>query len=356
MSVQKIFLHIGPPKCGTTSIQVYLDLYKGHLSKQGILYPVNNKTAHFKAHHPLACCYYLNPDVGSLDWIPKYEKETVLNDIEREIETHKPHTLVLSSEAFWRIDSHNKLQEDLSKYSENIYLFTFIRRQDLWLESFYREMRRTQDDKNERFERFYSDMKSVMNFEKMLNPWAEAFGHENLIVNVLEREQLPKGLVPHMLEIIGAQHDPSMEEPEDLNTSLNRDVLNYIEKFPATRKFKKLFIKPCYFLTEYSAENPDIADKRFYSNPKHRVEIIKYYEASNTTVARKYLRKNGEKLFLTPEPTTEDAWIPHNRIKLSKALYLTWGILKWYIKTLTDKDDREIFMQNHRDRKRPQKK
>jgi hypothetical protein len=352
MSLTKIFLHIGPPKCGTSTTQTFLGLNKKQLLKQGVLYPLNKQTQ-FKAHHPLARHYYDDTSDPIINWVARYDKDAFYESLEAEIKEHQPKTLVLSSETFWRIDKHSKFKDDLSKYCENIFPFTFIRRQDARLESLYREIRKGGHSTS--FKQLISYSTLDMNYNDILNQWAEVFGIENMSVRVLEKEQLKQGLLQEIMNIVGVEPDEMFRMPPNVNVSYSRNVLEYIDTFPAKQSFKLNFIRPCKYLDRYSKENPDTGDNKFHCSPKERLEILDYYKESNAAVARKFLNKEDGELFLSPPPNIDEPWTPYEGLSFFERLKITKGIVAWYVKLFLNKERRSTFLKNHKDRVHTQK-
>jgi len=90
----KLIIHVGTPKTGTTSIQIYLDKKQGKLRRKGILYPHNHKNLH-------------NPNAPKHQW---FEKNLVTTHLDNFIENVKniisqvkedTHTIILSSEGIY---------------------------------------------------------------------------------------------------------------------------------------------------------------------------------------------------------------------------------------------------------------
>lgn len=122
-----IFLHIGPPKTGTTTIQRFLNINKKKLENKGILYPksgIKNSGQHNLAWE-------------LLDYYEYDKKYGTWSDLFNEID--KNEKIVISSEFFSLLDENGieKLYRKLRHYEVKIILY--LRRQDRLYNSTYVE-------------------------------------------------------------------------------------------------------------------------------------------------------------------------------------------------------------------------
>ena len=119
----KLILHFGIHRTGTTSIQNSLVANQDALVEQGFLYAkLNGKPSHEVIPGLLKARRF-----APQDWI---------QDIEKQI-TKATHTVILSSEDFSALKSFRFLEQIPSKYET--FVTVCLRRQDLWLESWYNQ-------------------------------------------------------------------------------------------------------------------------------------------------------------------------------------------------------------------------
>lgn len=132
----KLILHVGTPKTGTTSLQVYLNKKQRKLCKLGILYPN-------RSH---------NSDAPKHQWFEKNLVRThtqnllnnfkeVLSDIDE-----NTHTILLSSEgiynSWWDFPEESKLLlQELNKHFE-VNIWVWFREPVTFAESFYKQCMR----------------------------------------------------------------------------------------------------------------------------------------------------------------------------------------------------------------------
>lgn len=203
----KIFLHIGMPKTGSTSIQRTLMLNKGRLAKAGVYYPYRTNALYGLV---------TGTDRGPALSVPK-----------------RCHTLIISDERlFNRIRSPAQAEiiaSALREISPDITLISYVRREDEVFASAY-------------FTRLL--MGSTQKFQDLplhpvqthtrLSSWDEPFGRENMIIRRFGQSYLPDGLIPDFAKIVGIDHLP-IEQAPIANSSPRSDVLEIIRLLNVSR-------------------------------------------------------------------------------------------------------------------------
>ena len=137
----KLILHVGTPKTGTTSVQVYLDKKQRKLRSKGILYP--NR--------------FHNPDAPKHQWFERNlvsgNAESLLDnvkDILHHVEEHT-HTILLSSEGiynnWWDFPDESKALLLELNHLFDVEVWVWFREPLVFAESFYKQcMRNPQVD------------------------------------------------------------------------------------------------------------------------------------------------------------------------------------------------------------------
>ena len=156
----KLILHVGTPKTGTTSVQVYLDKKQRKLRSKGILYP--NR--------------FHNPDAPKHQW---FEKNLINTNVESLVENFKDilnhveehtHTILLSSEGiynhWWDFPEESKalLLEINSLFDVEIWVW--FRKPLAFAESFYKQCMR-----NPRIDHIKCYGKDLSFAEILEDPW-----------------------------------------------------------------------------------------------------------------------------------------------------------------------------------------
>ncbi len=204
--MKKLFLHIGFPKTGSTSIQVGLVKNAEALAAQGILYPSKRKMAYMQniQHLPLAAAI----PGRNVEWLTPAKRQTLPNAYRsffRNISNAEFHTLVVSSESFGGQDIGPKkvewVRDQFADY--DVTVIAYIRRQDSYILSTYQEAIKAGHTGRFDFEDYPN--KKAMFFAQRLSPWRQVFGADKVIVRPFMPALWHQGdLFMDFLHLIGA--------------------------------------------------------------------------------------------------------------------------------------------------------
>jgi len=184
----KLIVHIGIGKTGTSSLQHFLWINKDVLKKYGILYP--NVGVQDGAHHLMAKTFLENIN----------NKNKLFVDLVNEIKRNHYNTILISSEGFSYLSSkHIRLfWETFSPIVEEFCVITYIRRQDVWYESMYKQYIK---DSNIRYRNafyfFNSSLDHISNFYKLIKRWIDYHKPVKYIVKIYEPRKFYKENVIH---------------------------------------------------------------------------------------------------------------------------------------------------------------
>lgn len=180
---KKIYLHIGTPKTGTSSLQKYLYNNRNELIKQRVLY--SDDVVEYRHQHLVTAM--LNDDwLGFIDFFKSLVRKT------KNIESIQ--TLIISSEGFYNhtpdFSEASKLFWQVISEILDLKVVVYLRRQEDFIESYYRQC--VINPKNTRFvygqqlviEEFIETdrIKAVLDYETNLDAWSTIVGNNNLIV------------------------------------------------------------------------------------------------------------------------------------------------------------------------------
>ena len=196
--MKKIFLHIGCEKTGTTSIQRFLyknrkKLYDSSYGYLGCLgenakslaacgMPLNSKDI------CVTSCRNKNNELETEASIKEYNN-TIENQIKDEISRYNFENLIISSEDFWRLDNSidvKKIIEILSKFTDEIKIIAYLRRQDFIAVSRYYSL--VLGGSKQKIvlpkikQNFYC-------YDHKLNLWSEFVGKENIIIRKYKEKE-----------------------------------------------------------------------------------------------------------------------------------------------------------------------
>lgn len=298
----KLILHIGTPKTGTTAIQKFLYDNESILNEQHFSYPTIQKGKH-QIINAYALDQYLKngvPDTEHAGWKDFWTtlREKLQND-----------HVILSWEGIF-FDYAKEFFSAVKKEYDVIQIIVYLRRQDRFLESIWNQYTKGEPLSKLPFKDFIANEKFKWSYLEKLNKIADIVGQENLIVRVYEKDQFQgarKDIISDFLQAVGINLDWSrcvlgkpansalfgnyVEIKRRMNLYLQQDDNWCIE-------IQNIFMA---YIEEISSSS-SIKHADGMLTPKERQEIIDYYAEENAEIARKYLGRADGKLFYENKP------------------------------------------------------
>ncbi|WP_370231830.1 hypothetical protein [Cognatishimia sp.] len=294
-----LYLHIGAHRTATTSIQKFMFQNFEQLLRVGIFYPFRiPRHARFineifsRKHSARSATKALNERIGN--WEHQLNRPVT--------------TLVLSDEDICRRTNLKRLA-DFRKYFDVKVLYS-VRRQDLWLESWYFQNIKWQWNKtlaNCTFETFmeHRDEFHWINYDSYLRMVEAEFGRENVLLTVFEKQQMPNGVIGTFADHIGLKDPASFEQPTHENYSLSAEMAEFLRHLP---------------LHEVPEPERDIlrrtfeqVDRNAFGNTRYQSErimplaqresVLADYAVENAAVAQRYFGRDA--LFMDPLPPAD---------------------------------------------------
>jgi len=290
-----LYLHIGAHRTATTSIQEFLFANRAALRQRGILYPYD-----VRRHHALM--------KGILDG--RRDIGAVAADLERRAASQPEpvHTIVLSDEYVCRHPDPSVLAGLARQF--DLRIVYALRRQDLWLESWYLQNIKWQGVTEYAHLGFEDFLARRGDF-----PWIEydsyvarlegIFGAENVLPYAFERGQMPGGPVAAFCDVIRLTDRAGLTEPPHENSSLSPAMSEFLRCLPLDRArpdLRRMLTRACREVDERVLGNTGRASERILPHAQ-RLELLEEYAAGNRALARR--RFGREELFLDPLPDPE---------------------------------------------------
>ena len=199
---KSLFLHVGLPKTGTTTLQRYFKKNKSLMAEQGIHYYLDD--AHCKfwfANHVLALSVR-NVEHPRIKY--SGSRDEVWDRFE-EYSTSVSGPLLISSEVFSEGVDIEYVRERLSGFSVKVMIY--LRPQDLFVESLYRQT--IWGGAEHSFDLFLSKMLSQESliYSNKLKLWADLFGSDSLEVGVLGKNLYKNDLCADACMRLGIQDE-----------------------------------------------------------------------------------------------------------------------------------------------------
>lgn len=311
-----LYLHIGTPKTGTSAIQKFLPLNKELLEEQGYCYP------DFGYRYP-GIGIYRNAHF----MVYRYKKE--LCESEEEIEANRKKederfiegldkikdlsetfpNIIMSDENIWngyikRKKFWKSLKNGLTERGIDLKVIVYLRRQDLVLESYWsQQVRETMQISFQEYVNSDEYGFFKLDYYDRLKSIAMVVGKENIIVRAYEKQQYEGSgntLISDFLKVIGLELDERYESADMVvNSSLHgryleiKRILNSMDCFRTKLNWAVKYLKKAQ--EEYEAKNGSL--KCEYMSYDERIDFLKNYNETNTSVAKEFLNREDGRLF-----------------------------------------------------------
>lgn len=298
---RSLFFHIGAHRTATSAVQHYLHSNRSALKRQGFLYP-----------------FMVRRHVHTINQLfdGSRSPQQVSADLIDRMQSHEMdlHSVVLSDEDIC-------MRQDISLLGEfrenfNVKVVFSLRRQDLWLESWYLQNIKWQWNpqlSHGTLTAFLDQREAFhwIHYDRYLRHLEKVFGRENIIVIPYERGQMPPGGAVQMFcDSIGLQPGEDFTRPATVNPSFSPQVSEFMRCLPldaAPEKYRAMLTDACAQIdanlaadragrqdTEQRAPAPVLIP-----HPQ-RAQIMAAYSRGNRALARRYFDR--EELFFEPLP------------------------------------------------------
>lgn len=223
----------------------------------------------------------------------------------REINKNDPQKIILSAEAFSRLENDGilRLRKILSDFE--VFIVLYARRQDKKIQSHWSEGIKspTTLKKNDTFlnwirENNYQYRNS--DYYELYQRWKNVFGN-NILIRVLEKGQLQGTLFQDFMLTIGEDNPRQYVTPKDKNVSPGIKTLIVMQAYKNMLK-DKVNSKT---MTQLFSEINNFADLQGWNQQKLNLatreifdRVMSHYEVSNKKLALEYF--NRDKLFFEP--------------------------------------------------------
>lgn len=290
--MRKLYLHVGVHRTGTSSTQrVLRDNFAG-LLQRGYLYP-------FAAvrHDDL---------IRRLSWGLLGARD-LAEDLTCRADAHPVpvENIILSDEDMSMIKDFNLFAPLAERFEVKV--VAMMRRQDLWLESWYLQNVKWQWDAkvaNLSFDAFMARQAEFfwMDYAARFAHYEAVFGPGSVVAGVFERGDMPDGPTAAVLRLMGIA-DPSFTGPEvHQNSSLSPLMSEFVRHLPLHRLRDP---DRRYFELAAMAVDEDLITNgsKLLLSHEDRAAILSAHAAGNESVARQYLGR--EVLFRDPVPAAD---------------------------------------------------
>lgn len=322
----RIILHIGTPKTGTTAIQRFLIENESLLQQNGYSYPRLPGKGSIPNNGYGFSDYVKNGIVDTSD--PGWAK--LWKIIKTELAKKN---VILSWEVIFNYDIKSFF-DAIKKQCDTIQVIVYLRRQDRYIESQWNQVVKQAHYPFE-FEEYVASGVLPLNYKERLDTIAQIIGKENLIVRIYEKGQFEgerKDVISDFLHALNIKVDwnTCKVTPND-NPSL---LGNYLE---IKRRLNMDFCRYRWFyiiesmLSEtifHRADSLNIKSAQGMFTNEKRTAFLQQYEADNAAIAREYLERDDGILFYDHQQIAlnelDASTLPNSIKKIYSGLYEHW--------------------------------
>lgn len=289
--MRKLYLHVGVHRTGTTSTQRFFRANFNELLTKGYLYPFG------VARH--------NSVVNRVRY-GMLDAEELARDLSRRMDAKGDHihSVILSDEDMSSIQDFSAFTP-LARHFE-VKVVVSLRRQDLWLESWYLQNLKWQwnsDLAHLTFDEFFArrDEFFWVNYSKRLGYYEDLFGTGSVIAGVFEAADMPDGPIDAMLSMIGITDQNGLGPKLHHNSSFSALTSEFVRHLPLDEmdaKDRRVFEQAIAAVDKELKTN---GSKLLMSNAQ-RLIVQAEHAGGNQAAARRYFKR--ETLFndLLPDP------------------------------------------------------
>lgn len=295
----RLYLHIGKHKTGTTALQFFLKKNDSLLAQKGIIYPEEGRSQ-TGGHHDLFMA--VNPSK------PENYTGNSLNETIRILaqKANKEFDLLLSTESLSKLKDVS-LIEDVKKVASCVKIIMYLRRQDTYIESAYAQ--RIKHTYSASIDAFLQE-EHTLDYEKLCDRWAEVFGKGNIIIRPYEKKQFKNSnIFSDFMGILGVEDISTFAIPKaNINPSLNKDAVYFkklVNRLNLSNTEKTNLHEP---LVNFSVMRGKSRHTFPELSPRRQIKLLEKYKESNAQVAYHYLGRRDKMLFYDPWPMLDDAW------------------------------------------------
>jgi hypothetical protein len=290
-----LYLHIGNHRTATTSIQGFMLANWEALVARGVLHPMR-VGRHFALFNAIFAGRRSVKEVAE-DLLARVQKQRA-----------PIHSVILSDEDVCMRTDLTPLQE-FSAYFDVKVVFA-LRRQDLWLESWYLQNIKWQWNKSLAHCTLAEFLARQQEFhwayyDRLLRHCDRVFGQANVLPYVFEPAQMLDGPVAAFCHRIGLTDLSGLAPPAHVNSSYSPSVAEFVRLLPldeAPEKYRGR-LETAIKQVDRGMEQQPGQRATLLMDYRTRMDIIALHAPGNAAVARRYFGR--DQLFTEPLPTLD---------------------------------------------------
>ena len=334
--LERIFLHVGLEKTGTTTLQVAMAVNRQLLRRYGYVFPEG--LDNFSSYH-IGLALWAAANSGTVPELrhaagltSRKAYDTFLQSyprqIARELARSGGHTAILSNEhcssRLGTVAEISKIHQIIAPLARECRVIIYLRRQDELVTSHYSTAVRSGATHE-----FYFPKGIVwLDYLNLLEMWAQVFGKENLSVRIFEPQQLKdRDLLTDFFSTIGFTRYDELRRPRDQNRSFDRYVLEFLRRFNAHSSIGAESGVNCDRRRVEEALAAITTRECLRPNAEAAAAFLSQFAASNAEVARRFLNREDGVLFARAPLRDQQARLP--TLDVDRAIAIAVALWQW---------------------------
>lgn len=293
--MKTLYLHIGTPKTGTTSIQRFFREHPHFLKKQGYVYPDFGKIYEGVGVARNGHFLVLNKDEFKEAYIDAVKKIKKLSK--------KYNNIIISEEAVWNNSKNIKTFIDDMKLNDiKVKIILYLRRQDLFLQSKWAQAVK-EGETTMNFNEYIKVQKNKLDYYNQCCKLQELVGENNLIIRVFEKQQFigdNHNYFTDFFEALNLKYEKKIDFQQKVrNQSLTgiylevKRMLNYYPEFNTRFNF---IVKYLNKVAKERGENESYSTNKYFTY-EEQIEFLSKYDEGNKKIAKEFLLREDGILF-----------------------------------------------------------
>ncbi len=312
----ELYLHVGLPKTGTTSIQYFMGHNRAVLKKHGICYPKLNYT--YPVTNPYRNGRFLSTPFVEDEETEKKTKDRPCAEYESLLDhlaeiAPKYEKIVLSDESIWSYRAKQpffwqNLKDDLAKRNLDLHFIVYVRRQDQFVLSLYKEKIK-RSFTNLTFYEYLDWLKKhkyPLDYAAYIDMLTNILDRTHIHIRIFEKEQFQgeeHNLLSDFLDILGLSLKDGFETLPNENSSVDGTYLTmqyYLNSLSEPPHLSPT-LRQSFF--DVQTQNPFIQNvgETTLFRKGEQAAFLERFSDSNRRLASQYLDREDGRLFLNTE-------------------------------------------------------
>ena len=304
---RRLFLHVGMPKCATTSLQAFLGAERKALGSQGFAYRMHPGARERYQGNGAALAHAIVADDARWREILDFHLDA-------------PGDVIVSSELLFGV-FNVKAMHEVAAYIRGrgfeTYVVAYFRRQDEWLESDFKQQVKGARPWAEPVADWVKrrERQELLNYAMSLTYFGKFFGRDHIRPVLLRRGQRPDFAAQAFLDVIGAEIPPMR-----VRAAMPSNVSPPAGLIEPARLIKARLIADGTppeamqaAVTEFLTEAPrvvEVPQRRYVMTRAERKAIVDYWHGGNRDLEERFLDEPTFDREVPLDPASEEPIAP----------------------------------------------